>query len=127
MSEDTTPPKETPTVQPAEGNQKPKLPKQAKSGTNPVFAIGVAISIALVLSGINLMVFLRSETVETVRLIQEQTANDSNSGFEGIDTTTRPSEEDIDKIKNEITDYLNSISDQSDIQESQLSDQTLGL
>jgi uncharacterized protein HemX len=127
MSEDTIPPRDTSKVQPVDAEQKAKPPKQPKSGTNPVFAIGVAITIALVLSGINLMVFLRSETVETVRLIQEQTANDSNSGFEGIDTTTRPSEEDIDKIKNEITDYLDSISDQSDIQESQLSDQTLGL
>ncbi len=127
MSEEKNLPEAAVELKPAEVEAKPKPMKQAKPGTNPVFAIGVAITIALVLSGINLVVFLRSETVETVRLIQEQTANDSDSGFEGIDTTTRPSEEDIETIKNEITDYLNSISDQSDIQESRLSDQTLGL
>lgn len=46
--------------------------KPDRDGANPIVAIGIAILTALTLSGISFLVFLNSDTRNTIRTLQEE-------------------------------------------------------
>jgi hypothetical protein len=98
------------------------------TGTNLIIAIGLAILIAFIISGASLVLFLRSDTRETVQLIQQQTNNTFESGSpdsDRLDTTSMPTASDIDAIKQEINDLKQTLPVINSSEE--YSDQALGL
>lgn len=96
-----------------------------KSGVNPIFAIGIAISIAFLISGLGLLVFLKSDTRETVRLIQQQNSAVIDAAGAGVDTSTAPTNEEIEAIRQEIQNTLNGLPPSGG--QDDFSDQALGL
>ncbi len=101
---------------------KNEQPKEDK-GTNPILAISIAIVLSLTLSGISLLVFLRSDTRETVRLIQQQSNDDASE--EGISSEQPVTVEDLERIVNDVSNLQNSLPEEPI--ENQYSDQILGL
>ena len=129
------PPEQTPPVAPAPEKpeapakppvEHPKQPGAKVAHNNPVIAIAVAILLALILSGLSLVSYLRSDTRKTVQLIQKP-SSDSSDTISSIDTTSPLKASDLDTIQTDALKDLDSVSDTTDFSPNDLTDAALGL
>lgn len=92
---------------------------------NPVLAIALAIVVALVVSSINLALFIRSDMYEKVKLIQnpEQVLTDDSA----LDTSSALNVENLNLLKKDIDTKFELLQDDSDFSVYDISESTLGI
>lgn len=100
--------------------------KPENDNVNPVFAISVAVSIALSMVIVTTIVFLKSDAYATVKQIQAGARN-SNLIDENIDTTSPIKASDIDVYAESFEHSLQAQDNEQDFGPNNLSDQNLGL
>lgn len=94
-----------------------------KFSTSPIFAIAVAIVIALMMSAVSLLMYYRSDTKKVVDQIQANSATTSNVDVEGSELT----ESFIEVVKTEITRDITQHDNSADYNPNAVNDETLGL
>lgn len=98
--------------------------KKNKS-VNPVMAILVSIVIALIVSTVNLALFIRSDMYQKVKMIQnpEQVLSDDST----LDTSSALNVENLNLLKKDIDSKFELLSDDSDFPVYDISESTLGI
>lgn len=129
------PPDPTPSIAPAPEKpevsvkppaEHPKQPGAKIARNNPVIAIAVAILLALILSGLSLVSYLRSDTRRVIQLIQKP-SSDNTANVSTIDTTSPLKSADLDTIQTDALKDLDGVSDTTDFSPNDLTDAALGL
>lgn len=95
-------------------------------GVNPIIAIGTAVTIGLVLSGVSLLTFLDSDAREIINIKEESLSASqpvlSDNPDESSDLTSSSLDSIEDGIKNTVADI-----DAEDFSSSEMTDAALGL
>lgn len=123
MSPDTAPDK-TPESTP---RQTPPQKREPTQGTNPVAAIAIAIVISMILAGIGLVSFLRSDTKKNIALIQQSSNQQATDGSVVIDETSPLTESDLSQIHSAIEKDIDALRNDVDFNANELTDAALGL
>jgi hypothetical protein len=99
----------------------------SKKGINLLYAIGLAVVIAIIMVLTTTIVFYHSGAYTTVKQIQtgNQYAKSIDKG--SLDTTSPINASDIDKYSKSINARLNAIDDKTDFYMDEISDKNLGL
>jgi hypothetical protein len=99
----------------------------SKKGINLLYAIGLAVVIAITMVLTTTIVFYHSGAYTTVKQIQtgNQYAKSIDKG--SLDTTSPINASDIDKYSHSINAKLNTIDDETDFGPQKVSDSSLGL
>lgn len=107
----------------------PNLPieetEQTEKGFNPIIAIAIAIVIALILAGVSLLIFLRSDIRETTGITKHASINNSDLS-ESPDKISNLSEDNLSTIESNITSTANDVKS-DEFGPSELTDASLGL
>ena len=98
--------------------------KKFKS-TNPIMAVSFAIVLALIISAINLILFIRSDMYEKVKLIQNPVQVLPSEAI--LDTTSPLSVDELDMIKKGIDAQFSLLRDDNDFSIYDVSEISLGL
>lgn len=93
--------------------------------TNPLIAILTAVFISILISAVNLLLFIRSDMYEKVRLIQNPEQIIVNN--EAIDISSPLTTEELVDIETDINNLFSSLKDDLDYPVSDLSEVELGL
>lgn len=102
-----------------------KVQNEKYKSIHPAFAIGVAITIAISISSVTFISFIRSDAFELVRL----THNTSQKTTDNIklDDKSPMTIEDLNIIKDDSTKELELLNDDADFNSNNFSDASLGL
>lgn len=96
-------------------------------GTNPIFAIGVAIGIAAIMVLATFLIFINSDSYKTVKQIEAGTAIAKSLQSNDIDTRSPIKADDITTYQQSVETRLKTLDDSSDFGDQALSDQALGI
>lgn len=91
---------------------------------NPIFAVFLAILFALLISTVNLILFIRSDMYEKVRIIQNPEQIIINN--EVIDISSPLTVEEITEIRSDIDNLFTTLKDDVDYPENDISELSIG-
>ncbi len=98
-----------------------------KTGSNPVFAIAVALTLATLLSGISFVIFLNSDTRKNIELIQDQSeVLGSGNSADAPDESSPLTVKDLDAISQRVLNGASTVSP-DEFGSTELTDAALGL
>lgn len=97
---------------------------QKNKSINPITAVILAVMIALLISSVNLLLFVRSDMYEKVRLIQNPEQIIIND--EAIDISSPLTVEELNDIKADIDKVFSTLKNEVDYPESDLSESIIG-
>lgn len=96
-------------------------------GINPLIALIIIITIAIIMVATTFTIFLRSNAYQTVQQIKAGTQVTSKNDLEGYDITSPIKANELDKLDSSLKSTLNSLDDENDFGQNGLSEKILGL
>lgn len=100
---------------------------QGKRGTNLLYAIGIAVGIAILMTTVTTYSFYHSGAYTTVKQIQTGVQFVNSLDIEAIDAKAPINASDIDKYAQSIRAKLQTLEDEKDFGPQSVSDGSLGL
>lgn len=101
--------------------------KYSTTGFNPIIAIGLAITVAVVMVTVTFIVFINSGAYKTVKQIQVGTKLARSIKPEGYDSTSPIKSADIDSYSQKLNSRVDKYNNQADFGPTNISDPALGL
>ena len=100
---------------------------QGKKGTDLLYAIGLAVVIAVIMTIVSIYSFYHSGAYTTVKQIQTGTQFVNSLDKGALDAKSPINASDIDKYSQSINSKLNTLDDETDFGPQNVSDSSLGL
>ncbi|MEI6237036.1 MAG: hypothetical protein WCP03_00340 [Candidatus Saccharibacteria bacterium] len=100
---------------------------QLKNGINLMYAIGLAVVVAIIMVFVTTALFYKSGAYTTVKQIQTANQYAKTIDKDSLDVTSSINATDIEKYAQSINSRLNSINDNADFSLEEITDKNLGL